>query len=548
MAVLKTILKNNLVRLSFAAILIFAIFIRFWKLGDFPSGSTPDESINIDNAYSIWHTLKDVGGHFLPLSFNFLNSYEPVPIYLISPFVGLMGLNLFSARLSSVIASVISVVMIFLITKKLTNKLPIAIFTMFVFAVSPWQIQLSRIALVGQIALFFYLAAIYIFLRNLKKGNINWSLPAFLFGFYSYHATKIFMIAFIPILLFIYRDELLKKKKEVIVFAIGILLIIISFVFVLKTQSVNRQDVFITYNGSIVTDITKTERTYNSAPPVIKKFFTNKLLTYFQMIWGNYLSAFSPDYLFINGETGYNQKIYGLGDRGVLYVIELPLLIAGILYVFSQKTQLRSFLLLGLLIAPLPSTFAIDKSYGMRSIMMLPFLSMLIGCGIYVVINKLRAISKRYSFLLLWFFALTYLFFIAQFLYQYFFRYNIYGAEAMFQSSRDVTEYVAKEHDKYKQVLIVNNGGLLWQYALFNRENPNKIQSAYRTKQIDNIKFIENCIKTYGKPFDPKTYLPPNTMYVIPSDCYKKTASEPIRSIIQVGEPLHAIWDIYQNN
>lgn len=547
MATLGNIIKDKLIPLSFTAILLFAIFIRFWKLGDLPSGSTPDESTNIDNAYTIWHTLKDVGGHFLPLSFNFLNSYEPVPIYLISPFVGLMGLTLFSARLFPAILSVISVVMIFLITTKLTNKPLIAILAMFVFAVSPWQIQLSRVALVGQIALSFYLIAIYIFLRNIKKGNINWSLPAFLLGFYSYHATKIFMITFIPILLFIYRDELLKRKKEVIFFVIGILLIIISFMFVSKTQGVNRQDVFIKYNGGIVTDTIKTERTYNSAPPAIKKIFTNKLLTYFQIVSGNYLQAFSTDYLFINGETGYNQKIYGLGDKGVLYLIELPLLIAGIFYVFSQKTRLRSFLLLGLLIAPLPSTFAIDQSYSMRSIMMLPFLSIIIGCGIYVTINKFQALNKAYSTLLLWFFALVYLFCIAQFSYQYFFRYSVYAAEAMFQSSRDISEYVGKEHNKYKQVFVVDNGGLLWQYTLFNRESANKMQLAYKTKQIDNVKFIASCIKTFEKPFDPKIDLPSNTMYVIPGDCYKQVTSKPIHSIIQVGEPLHTVWDIYAN-
>jgi hypothetical protein len=117
----------------------------------------------------------------------------------------------------------------------------------------------------------------------------------------------------------------------------------------------------------------------------------------------------------------------------------------------------------------------------------------------------------------------------------------------MFQSSRDVSEYIAKEHNKYKQVLIVNNGGLLWQYTLFNRENANKMQSAYETKQIDNIKFIPSCINTYGKLFDPKKNLPPQTLYITPSDCYKKTVSEPIHSITEVGEPLNVIWNVYAN-
>ena len=114
------------------------------------------------------------------------------------------------------------------------------------------------------------------------------------------------------------------------------------------------------------------------------------------------------------------------------------------------------------------------------------------------------------------------------------------------RSSRDVSEYIAQEKDKYKQVYIANEGGLLMQYALFNREDPYSVQAAYKSKILKNIYFIGNCIDTSNKPFDPKIYLPPSTLYAIP-DCYKEVAVEPIKSIIQVGEPLHTVWKIYKN-
>ena len=133
---------------------------------------------------------------------------------------------------------------------------------------------------------------------------------------------------------------------------------------------------------------------------------------------------------------------------------------------FCVQKKIRNFLILGLLIAPIPSTITIDKSYGLRSIMMLPFLSIIVGCGIYEMFARLRKIEKIYSAIFTSAFILLYAFLITGYLYQYHYRYSIYGAEAWLRGSRDVSEYIAQEKDNYKQVYIANEGGLLMQYAL----------------------------------------------------------------------------------
>ncbi|KKQ37888.1 MAG: hypothetical protein US55_C0020G0003 [Candidatus Levybacteria bacterium GW2011_GWC2_37_7] len=528
-----------------ALIVLIGIFLRFWQLGSIPSGSTNDEVAYIYNAYSIAITSKDIAGNFLPISFNLFNSFSPVAVYIMSPFVGILGLSLFTARLPFALIGIAEIFLIFLIAKKITNNYYIALSAAFVLSVSPWHLQFSRVSYDGILALFFYLLGIYVFLKKKDRGNINWSLPAFLLGFYSYHGTKIFMLLFIPALLLIFRNQIMGRKKEVFIFITGIILIILSFFYVVYSQNVNRQNVLLVKNISTISSVVNTERAYNSAQPVLRNILSNKVLTFLRIMRENYLEAFSPQFLFLYGETGDNEEIFGIGHRGVMYIIELPLLLFGIVYILRIK-KLRNFLILGLLIAPIPSVITVDKSYGMRSIMMLPFLSIIAGCGIYEICIKFREMKKTYSVVFISAFVLLYAFLILEYLYQYHYRYGIYGAEAWLRSSRDVSEYIAQEKDKYKQVYIANEGGLLMQYALFNREDPYSVQAAYKSKILKNIYFIGNCIDTGNKPFDPKIYLPPSTLYVIP-DCYKEVAVEPIKSIIQVGEPLHAVWKIYKN-
>ena len=97
-------------------VILLASFLRLWQLGNIPAGTPNDEASYIYNSYSIWHTGRDILGNFLPLSFNAHSSQSPVEVYLTAPFVGILGLSLFSARLPAALLGIGSVFLIFLIT------------------------------------------------------------------------------------------------------------------------------------------------------------------------------------------------------------------------------------------------------------------------------------------------------------------------------------------------------------------------------------------------------------------------------------------------
>ena len=101
------------------SIVVLSFITRFFNLGSLPPALNRDEAALGYNAYSILKTAKDEHGQFLPLSFKSIGDYKmPLYIYATVIPVKLFGLNDFSIRFWSALAGVISVVMIYLITKK----------------------------------------------------------------------------------------------------------------------------------------------------------------------------------------------------------------------------------------------------------------------------------------------------------------------------------------------------------------------------------------------------------------------------------------------
>src|SRR5579859_5044425 len=99
-------------------ILLVATFLRIYNLSSNPPGLTPDEASLGYNAYSILKTGRDEYGTLLPVIFKSFGDYKPgLYVYLAIPSVATFGLNEFAVRLPSVIGGVMTVYLVYLITK-----------------------------------------------------------------------------------------------------------------------------------------------------------------------------------------------------------------------------------------------------------------------------------------------------------------------------------------------------------------------------------------------------------------------------------------------
>lgn len=528
-----------------ALIILVATFLRLFQLGNFPFGITNDNASYIYSAYSVWQTGKGIDGAFLPLSFNTDSSNSPVPIYIDAPFVGLMGVSPLSGRLPYALAGIGSVFIIYGISLILFKRKSIALLSAFVLAISPWSVFISRTSYEANFAFFFYLVAIFIFLKNKDKGNVLWSLPFFLLGFYSYHATKIFFILLIPLLVILYRKELMQRRKELGLFALSALFIFLSFFIVLKIQHVTRQDILLP-NDADAARIVNEEREKNTAPFFLREVFNNKTLYKLRVIRENYLEALSPQFLFLYGDTNTSGATLGMFSRGEMYIIEFPLLFFGLYFLTKQNKKALVFLIGLFLLGPLGSTFTEDKSFPLRDIMLLLPLCILAGLGIFQLFSWIIKQKKIISIGLAGIFSICYLFLVTSFIYQYFYRYPIYGGENWLHSTRTVLEFAGSQTKNYKNIYIVDNEKMFAvQYAIFNNINAQQVQKAWQQKipKIGNVTFLDECIN-HGLG-DPYTLIPEKTLYVTPGNCYTSSANN--GTINDVGEPIRVLWRIYEN-
>jgi len=537
-------------KLALILIIILAAFLRLWQLGNIPAGIPDDEAAYIYNAYSIWHTGKDILGNFMPLSFNAHSSMSPVPVYLIAPFVGMLGVNAFSGRLPAALASIGSVFLLFLLIETILKNRRVALFSALLLAISPWALQIGRGAILDtDFAFFFLLLGMYIFIAKIDSHKFLWSLVPFAIGFYSYHATKVYFVFLIPVLIVFFRKELLNKKKETVFFLLGCFLIVVSFLVIIIPQKVTRQDNVSLLNDPNAAVEVNWERRYNTAPWILREIFSNKPLYYLKAIRENYLKAFSPEYLFLSGEGGNGSAIVNIYYRGELYIIELPLLLLGIYVLFKDKKKFnRNFLLTLLLISPLPSTFTIDRNFVDRDIMMLPILLTIIACGLTYLLERIALYKNIYRYIFISIFVLVYLFLFTGYLYQYYYRWTVYGAEAWGTSNMDLVKFVAQSRGQYKDVYVSSAyTNFLMQYAIFERLDPRILQKVWNTNPIKiyNITILMGCLNN-GKGVV-KDFISPKTLYISSdSDCHY-TLSTPSAKIADKGEPLHVIWDIYEN-
>lgn len=530
-------------KLGLIIIIFLAGFLRLWQLGNVPVGISDDEAGYIYNAYSIWNTGKDVLGNFLPLSFNSHSSMSPVQIYLTAPFVGIMGVSAFSGRLLSALLSIGSILFLFLLTNSLFKDKKIALLSALLFSISPWALQLQRGLWDADFAVFFMLLGMYIFVRNINTRKFLWSLISFFFAFYSYHAIKVYFVFLIPILIFFFRKELLKKKKQAILFLFGCFLIGISFLIILKTQGVTRQADVGILNDPHAPVLVNWERDRNTAPWALRVIFSNKPLYFLRVIRENYLRAFSTEYLFLSGESGNSSAIVNIYFRGEFYIIELPLLLLGIYFLLKNKEKYNTnFLFALLLIGPIASTFTIDRNFVSRNIMMLPILLVIIACGLNYLLNIVGKYRQIYKYFLLTILIVVYSFLVSSYLYQYYFRWPIYGAEAWSTSSKNLVEYVSQARSQYDNIYISKSSKtFLIQYAIFEKIDPKMIQLVWDTKptKIYNITMLEGCINSDLNA--------PKTVYISSAfDCVYKL-SPPAAKIVDKGESQHVIWNIYEN-
>jgi len=502
--------KLNKYSLFLILVILLAAFLRFYQLGNIPAGLTNDEANTGHDAYSILLTGKDQWGTFLPIT-NFKGFGDfPPPVYRylsVLP-IHFFGLNQFSVRFISALAGTLSVLMLYFVGKKLFNK-KIAIFSSILFAIMPWAIGLSRVAIESNVAILFLLIAIWFGFNNSRNKirNFTISVISLAVSAYTYSAYSLFVPLVFIVLIFenFYKTKLSYKN---IILPLVIFLILILPIFSDKGSASTRfsQIGFLSNENSIgLINILNDERgqclkVFNSN---LCRVINNKQALFLSVFVKNYLSHFSPNFLYING-TSTQYSI--LPQRGLDYLLSFVFLVLGMYFLLiKNKNKKLSVLFLTLfLLAVLPDSLTGDGNYSRASIMQ-PFLAIIGGLGLSMIYDKFKNKKVKYAVSILISIILLFSLSSFYFIYLTYFK-NNYSTFSQYGYQQLMTQ-VAKNKDDYQRIYIskhLNDTKQYIYYLFFNKYDPRKYQSKknvsynqnpdgwFSIDRIENIYFVQN--------------------------------------------------------
>jgi 4-amino-4-deoxy-L-arabinose transferase-like glycosyltransferase len=346
-------------------VILIAILLRVIFLSTVPNGLYHDEATIGYDAYSFLRTGHSQYGEFLPLFSKAFSDYnESFSRFITVPFIWLFGLNEFSIRFPIAIIGVITVVIIYYLVKEISNK-KIAFFSAFSLSISPWHIQFSRIAFTGILVPLFFCLGLLFFIKSLKKPNyLSLSAIAFGLSMYTYSPARVVVPIFLLGLVCVFRDYLKSIRKQTLIATVifGAIFSIL-FNFWISPEGMTR----VKSLGGLISN------------PI-------------QIIY-NYLSYFSPNFLFFSGDSNLRHSPPGIGELHFIELITVVLGVFGLVKNFNQKQKERNILLLWLLLYPIPAAFT-APGHALRAIIGVPLFSIFSGYG-YSILADILKIRKK---------------------------------------------------------------------------------------------------------------------------------------------------------
>lgn len=425
-------------------ITVLATVLRFYQVTTNPPGLYLDEISYGYNAYSILKTAKDEYGNFLPTVFRSYGDFKP-PIYgyLLVPSIAIFGLSEFAVRFPSALAGTLTVLLIYLLVNKLLKQEKASLLASFFLAISPWHLQFSRAGFESNVMLFFLVQATTMLVyANARLIFLVISAISFGLAFNTYHGARIWIPFFFSTLFLMYRGKILKKKSSLLLFLTIFVFFTIPFILNISEYTIRAREVSILGHKDIV------------------NVFVN-----------NYLSHFSPNFLFFSGDTIGRHSVLGLGE---LFVVQLPFLIIGLI-VLARKSVNFKLILAWLIISPFPAAIAQPTPHALRSIPSAPVLQIITALGLVTFFSAI--ISSKIKAISIFTISVVLAYNVATYIHLYYTHYPKEKAVDWSAGLKEMVFYVEGVKDKYDKVYVTQNYGIPYIYFLFyTKYSPSQYQ------------------------------------------------------------------------
>lgn len=192
---------------------------------------------------------------------------------------------------------------------------------------------------------------------------------------------------------------------------------------------------------------------------------TNRKVLYGEIFIKNYISQFTPQFLFTSGDPNGRHSPRGMG---LLYLWEIPFLLTGLYILFRHFSfPVKITILVWLLAASLPAALSVPTPHALRSLNILPIPQILTAIGVFhVFIMFSKNLRKIYTVILI----LMVIFFLIQYVNLYIYTNTKSNISDWADGYKQLTEYVFTRETSYDKILI---SGHYWEpyiYFLFYKK------------------------------------------------------------------------------
>lgn len=377
------------------AVLILAFALRFYRLDSLPALNADEAALGY-NAYSLLETGKDEHGNPWPIHFQSFNDYKPgLYVYMIMPFVKILGLNVWSVRIPAAFLSVVTVGILYLLVKQIYKRGLFALFATFLLAVSPWHIHFSRGGWEVNVATFFITLGVYLFLVARKRPWIyTFSLLSFVASLYAYHSAR--LIA--PLLgLFLLIFYFKKVKKNLKGFGIAVVISII-FCIPLLLNLAGPAGISRAAGVGLLADAGPRSRAdeqrgeHSEYLSPFAKSMHNKVINYSLAFLENWGDHYQGEFLFLSGDDIQRNKV---PETGQMHMFEMITVAVGLFMIMRKAKRLR-LIVLWLLIAPLAASLTFQSPHALRAQNMVIPLTIISGFGLYHIMTWIKNLKVLY--------------------------------------------------------------------------------------------------------------------------------------------------------
>ncbi len=343
--------------------------MRFYNISNSPPSMNWDEAALGYNAYSILRTAKDEYGAKLPLITRSFDDYKSaLPIYPMVVTIAMFGLNEFAVRAPTAFWGTLTIVLIYLLAKRLLKSESAATLAALFFAIEPWSVHFSRVYHEATFALFFYLLMCLLFLASAKTNKlIFWAIISGIISLFSYHTNKVLVpITFLGFWV-LYRKQINAYSKKIKLASV-IFLVIGGVVFVQQ----------ILFGNALAraesASILRAEKLVELPVQIIRRYFL----------------YFSPSNLFVYEPKEPASVVPG---NSTFYPFEIIFWLIGLTFLAVKFKKNKTFVFL-MFIAPVTASFTWNLFEPARVLSLFSLFSILIGLGASLVWKKSKPLFK----------------------------------------------------------------------------------------------------------------------------------------------------------